>query len=47
MAPLYEAGSLHVASDTGGTLTYLNVFDVEPPDDVVPQPETIVSAQPS
>ena len=47
ICPLYDAGSLQVASETGVTLTYCKVFETEPPNEVVPQPETMVSAHPS
>ena len=36
-----------MVSDTGGTLTYLSVLEMEPPEEIVPQPDTMVSAQPS
>ena len=38
---------MQVASDTGGTLTYLSVLEMAPPEEMVPQPDTTVSAQPS
>ena len=39
--------ALHVASDTGGTLTYCKVLERLPPEDVVPHPDVIVSFHPT
>ena len=47
IAPLYELSWLQDALDTGGTLTHFKVFDTNPPQEVVPQPETMVSCQPT
>ena len=47
IAPLYELSWLQDALDTGGTLTHFKVFDTNPPHEVVPQPETMVSCQPT
>ena len=40
-----EKAAKHVSSATGGTLTYRRVEAKDPPDEVVPQPEVMVSAQ--
>ena len=37
----------HVSSATGGTFTYRRVVANDPPEDVVPQPEVIVSSHPT
>ena len=42
-----EKAAKHVSSATGGTLTYRKVEAKDPPDEVVPQPEVMVSAQPT
>ena len=47
IAPLYELSWLQDALDTGGTLTHFKVFDMNPPEEFVPQPETMVSCQPT
>ena len=47
IAPLYDSGPLQTASETGGILTYCNVLEIALPNDVTPQPDAMVSVQPS
>ena len=39
--------ALHVSSETGGSFTYCNILGRSPLEDVVPQPEAMVSAHPT